>query len=74
MWGPGSEVSGKNFRMLPRDSSCDILVKNVADFLPLSEQTAEAKVKRFILIALTNEISKQSSIDTGCVAPYSSVL
>jgi hypothetical protein len=48
--------------MLPRDHSCDILVKNVAAFcLALFE----AKVKRFRLIALAKELSKQPSRDSA---------
>ena len=30
----------KNFSMLPRDCSCDILVKNAAAFSPLYEKSA----------------------------------
>jgi hypothetical protein len=30
----------KSFNLLPGDHSCDILVKNVAAFLPLSKESA----------------------------------
>jgi hypothetical protein len=57
------EVSeGKNFSMLSRYCSCDILVKNVAAFCTCSKNLPEAKVNRFRLIALTKEISKKSSL------------
>lgn len=43
-WGGGGrvrEVSEENyFNMLPRNPSCDILVRNVAGFCPLSEESA----------------------------------
>jgi hypothetical protein len=41
-WGLGSKVSEKNFSMLPRDHSCDILVKNVAAFCLCLKSLAEA--------------------------------
>ena len=42
------EVSDeKNFSMLPRDLSCDILVKKVTDFCPSLKSLPKAKVKRF---------------------------
>lgn len=47
--------------MLLRDHSSDILVKNVA-FCPCLNSVSEAKVKRFQLIALANEISKEPNI------------
>ena len=50
--------SKKNFSMQPRDCFCGILVKNVAAFCPCLKSLPEAKVKRFILIALTKEVSK----------------
>ena len=49
--------------MLPREHSSDILVKNVAAFCPCSKSLLEAKVKSFILIPQTEEISEQPSID-----------
>lgn len=58
------EVSvGKNFSMWPRDCFCDILVKNVAAFCPCLNSLPEAKVKRFILVVLTKEVSKKPSRD-----------
>ena len=58
------EVSEKkNFSMLPRDRSCDILMKNVAAFCPCPKSLPEAKVKSFTLIPPTEEISKQPSTD-----------
>ena len=50
----------KNFSMWPR--GC-ILVRNVAAFCPYLKSLPEAKVKRFILIALTKEVSKELSKD-----------
>ena len=53
------EVSEENnFNTWPKDCYCDILVKNVAAFCPCLKSLLEAKVKRFILIALTREVSK----------------
>jgi hypothetical protein len=64
VWNPGSRGSEeKNFNMLPRDCSCDILVKNVAAFCPCLKNLPKVKVKRFILIALTKEVSEMPSID-----------
>ena len=57
------EISEKNFDMCLRDCSCDILVKNVAAFCP-SKSLPEAKVKRFRLITLKKEISKQPIINS----------
>ena len=54
------EVSEEiNFRILPRDHSCDILVKNVAAFRPCPNSLPEAKVKSFRLTVLAKQISKQ---------------
>ena len=39
------------------------MVKNVAAFCPCLKSLPEAKVKRFRLIALIKEVSKQLSID-----------
>ena len=39
------EVSQKNFRMLPRNFSCDILVKKVDDFFHYLKSLPEFKVK-----------------------------
>jgi hypothetical protein len=58
-------VSEKNFSIWPRDSSCDILVKNVVAFCPYPRTQPEAKLKRFIrLIALTKIVSNQESLDS----------
>ena len=51
----------KNFNMWPRDCSC--LVKNVATFCPCLRSLPEAKVKKFILIALTKEVSRKPNRD-----------
>ena len=56
-----------NFNMLPRDCSCDILVKNVAAFCSCLKTLPEAKVKRFELILLAEEISEQPSIEYSFV-------
>ena len=48
----------KNFSMLPKDYSCNILVKNVAVFRPCLKNLPEVKVKRFRLILLAEEISR----------------
>ena len=50
--------------MLPRDCSCDILVKNVFVFCPRLKSLPDTKVKSFRLIPLTEEISKQPSTDS----------
>jgi hypothetical protein len=47
----------KNFSMWPRDCFYGML-KNVATFCTCLESLPESKVKRFILIALTKEVSK----------------
>ena len=49
--------------MLPRDCSCDILVKEMPAFCPCPKSLPEAKVKSFGLILLAEEILKQPSID-----------
>jgi hypothetical protein len=53
----------KNFSMVPKGHFGDILMMNVAAFCPCPKSLPEAKVKRFRLIALAKEISKQPSID-----------
>jgi hypothetical protein len=53
----------KNFSMWPRDCFCSILVKNVAAFCPCLKSLPEAKVKRFVLIARTKEVSQKPSRD-----------
>ena len=59
----GQEVSEENFSMWHRDCFCSILVKNVTAFCPCLKSLSEAKVERFILTALTKEISK-NPVDT----------
>jgi hypothetical protein len=49
--------------MGPRDYSCDILVKIVAALCPCMKSLLEAKVEKFMLIALTKEGSKKPSRD-----------
>ena len=53
----------KNFSMLPRNHSCDILVKELAAFCSCPKTLPDAKVKSFGLILLAEEISKQPSIN-----------
>jgi hypothetical protein len=50
--------------MLPRGHSCGILVKNVMTFCPCLKSLTKAKLKRFRVIVLGKEISKQPSIDS----------
>ena len=45
--------------MWPRDCFYGILMKNMAGFCPCLKSLPEAKVKRFILIALIEEVSKK---------------
>lgn len=54
----------KNFSMWPRDCYCKILKKNVSAFCHCPNSLPEAKVKRFRLIALTKEVSKQPGINS----------
>ena len=56
------EVSEENFRMFPRDCFCGILMKNVAAFCPCLKSPLESNVKRFILIALTKEVSQKPMV------------
>ena len=53
----------KNFSMMLRHCSCDILLKSVAALCRYPNSLPEGKVKRFRLIALTKEVSKKSSLD-----------
>jgi hypothetical protein len=62
--GLAQEVSDRNFSMLPREHSCDILVRNVAVSCPYLKSLPETKVKRFRLIVLAKEISNQPNIDS----------
>ena len=66
-WGARlpQDVSEKNFSMLPRDGSCNNLVKNVAAFCLCPKSLPEAKVKRFELMPLAEEISKPPRIDSA---------
>lgn len=57
----------KNLSMLPRDCSCDILMKKVAAFYPCQGNMPEGKEKNFGLIPLAEEISKQPIIDCHVV-------
>ena len=50
--------------MLPRHHPCVILVKKVAAFCTCPKTQPKAKVKRFRLIALAKEITKQPNLDT----------
>ena len=50
----GSEETNVNMR--PRNHSCDSLVKNVIAFCPCLKNLLEAKVRRFGLIPLMEEI------------------
>ena len=51
----------KNFSMLPRDCSCDTLMKDVTAYC-LFEKVCLRRLKSFGSIALAKEISKQPSI------------
>ena len=51
----------KNCSMWPRDFFCDVLVKNMAAFCKCLKRLP--KVKRFILIASTKEVSKEPNRD-----------
>lgn len=55
--GLAREISEeKNFSILPRDLSCNILVKKVACFCPCPKSLYAAEVKNFELILLGEEI------------------
>ena len=51
----------KNFSMQPRGCFSGILVKNLAAFCPCLKSLPEAKVKGFMLVTLTKEVSKKPS-------------
>jgi hypothetical protein len=53
--------SGEEFQYMVYRLFCGILVKNVAAFCPCLKSLPEVKVKKFILITLTKEISKKPS-------------
>jgi hypothetical protein len=58
------EVSeDKNFNMCPRDCFCIIFSKNVAAFCHCLKRLPKARVKSFILIAATKEVSKKPNRD-----------
>jgi hypothetical protein len=57
-------VQEKNFSMWHRNCFCNILVKSVAAFYHWLKSLPEAKVKRFRLIALKKEVSKQPGINS----------
>jgi hypothetical protein len=59
--------------MLPRDCSCNILVKNVAAFCPCLKSLPEAKVKRLQLIVLTKEVSEKHSIDLFTITSLNNI-
>lgn len=47
----------ENFSMWPRDSSCDVLVKNMAAFCNCLKSLPEARVKRSRLPVLSKKVS-----------------
>jgi hypothetical protein len=53
------EILVKNVSMWPRDCFCDALVRNIATLRHCPKSLPEAKEKRFSLVALTKEVSKQ---------------
>lgn len=55
---PVQGISEKNFSTWPKDSSCDILAKNMTALCSCLKNLLEAKVKSFVLIAFAKEISK----------------
>lgn len=50
--------------MWPRVCSYNILAKDVAGFCPCHKKQPQDKLKRFVLIPLAKEISKQPSNDS----------
>jgi hypothetical protein len=58
--------------MLPKNCSCDILVKNVSVFCLCLKSLLKAKVKGLGLIAGTKEILKQPTIDYCVIITVSS--
>lgn len=61
--GLPQEVSkDTNFNMWPE--TCDISVKNVADFCFVLKSLSEAKVKSLELLSLAEEISRQPSTNS----------
>jgi hypothetical protein len=53
----------KNFSILSRHHSFSILMKNMATLSPCPKSLPEIEVKRFSIIALKKEISKNPNID-----------
>ena len=51
------------FNMWPRDSFCDVLMKNMAAFCHCLKRQPRANVKRFILLASAKEVSKKPNKD-----------
>lgn len=64
MGGPTQEISKRNnISKWPRVYSCDISAKNVVALYPLPKNLPEAILKSSGPISLTEEISRQPSID-----------
>ena len=57
-------ASVENFSMWPTDCFCSILVKNMAAFCPCPKSLPGFKMKRFRLIALKKEVSKQPGVNS----------
>lgn len=55
--GLTQEVSEENFCMLPRNHSCDILMKNVSAFYLCLKNLSEAKVKKLRLRESQNSLT-----------------
>ena len=62
MFQEDSEI--KNFSLLLRGISCDILLKNMVAFFLCPRSLPESKVKRLTLIVLRIENAKLPSIDS----------
>lgn len=61
--GAAQEVSEKhNISNEAKNQSCNILAKNVASFCPCSKNLLVAKLKKFGLISLAEDFSRQSNI------------
>lgn len=61
--GLAQEASAEKFSMFPRDCFLYILMRTVAMFCHGMKILPEAKVKRFIEIALREEISTQTHLE-----------
>ena len=55
------EISVENISVWYSNYICGILVKNVAVFYPYLKSLPVAKIKRFIFMALTKEVSEKPS-------------